>query len=136
MANNRYITLTSSDDQFSFRFKAINMSMPRQRTDSIDYTLSGKIDKQAGPVLKFFNYVLRVPQDDQGNEYGCMANLTELFDLVNPNGTPTDVITLTDHYENEFNCYFLGEMVPEPLTTQLEGSNAWYLVPIKLQVKE
>jgi hypothetical protein len=139
MPTYKYIILADSsviDPADGFKFKAIQLSRPQRRTDTIDYTLGGTIDKQAGPILNFFTYVLRVPEDDQSDaSYGTMSDLRTLFELCNPNATPSDVITLTDHYGTEIDCYFLGEISPEPLTTMLEGPNAWHIVPIQLQEK-
>lgn len=134
MATYKYIILSNSDASLVRRFKAIGMKPSFMRTDSMEYTLDGKPDKSSGPILRQFGYVLRVPQDDPADaNYGNMAELQTLFLLANPGATPSDVITLTDHYGNSFSCYFIGDMSPEPLTTMLEGDNAWHIVQIMLQ---
>lgn len=134
MATFKYIVLQNSNASLVRRFKAIGMKPMQKRTDSIQYTLSGKTDKAAGPLINVFQYVLRVPQDDPDDAaYGNFAELKTLFELTNPNATPSDVITLTDHYGNSHQCFFMGEMAPEPLTTILEGDSAWHIVQIVLQ---
>ena len=133
MATNKYIILSSSNGSVHERFKAIDIKVPEQRTDSMRYAVDGTPDKAAGPILRQFVYVLRVPEDEQGNDYGCMADLKTLWRLTNPNAVPSDVIILTDHYGEKFNCFFTGSMEPTPLTTMLEGPNAWMIVQISLQ---
>jgi hypothetical protein len=97
--------------------------------DSIDYTLGGTIDKANGPIVKTFSYVLRVPEDDPDDpDYGKMSELKTFFEYSNPAIDPTDILVLTDHYGIEHYVYYTGEQSPEPLTTMLEGSNAWHIV--------
>lgn len=130
---NPYITLTDSSGSGGKRFKAIEVKFPKDRMDNIEYTIGGKIDKQAGPVINQFGYTLRVPIDTPEDEnYGSYADLCTLFDLANSNLTPSDVITLTDHSGSGHSVYFMGGMAPTPLTTQLEGWNAYFIVGIQL----
>lgn len=133
MATNKYIILSSSNASVHARFKAIDMKVPEQRTDNMRYALDGTPDKASGPILRQFIYVLRVPEDHQDNDYGDIADLRALWRLTNPNAVPSDVIVLTDHYGNKYNCYFTGSLEPTPLTTMLEGANAWHIVQIALQ---
>lgn len=130
----KFIILSKSDDSMIRQFKAIDMRPPLVRTDSIDYTVGGRVDKASGPIIKQFSYILRVPEDDPTDNYGTMDELRQMFELTNPNATPSDVIVLTTHYGEKYNCFFLGDMSPEPLTTMLEGSNAWHIVSVQLQV--
>lgn len=134
MATFKYIILQNSDASLIRRFKAIGMKPTQTRSDGMNYTLGGKADKASGPIINRFQYVLRVPQDDPADaNYGNFAELKTLFELTNPNATPSDVITLTDHYGNTHQCFFMGELSPEPLTTILEGDSAWHIVQIVLQ---
>ncbi len=137
MATNNYITLTPSSGS-GYRFKAIEVAFPRRRTDSIEYTLGGKVDKQAGPILVSWQYTLRVPIDESedGWQYGNYDDLLYLFNLNLSSGSgATDIIKLTDHYGVDHDTYFAGEMSPKPLTTMLEGVNAWHIVSVTLLEK-
>jgi hypothetical protein len=133
MTVNKYITLANSSDTLSKKFKAIGMKYPENRTDNMDYAADGSPDKAAGPIIRQFIYVLRVPQDVQTNGYGCFDDLQTLWRLNKPNAVPSDIIHLTDHYGNEFDCFFVEGFDPEPLTTMLEGTNAWHIVQVTLQ---
>lgn len=130
---NKYITLASSDASISEKFKAIGMKVNQYRMDSIEWTLSGNIDKAAGPVVNQWQFVLRVPQTSSEAGYGQLSDLQALFALSNSKATPSDKITFTDHYGTSHYCYFTGSLSPEPLTTILEGPSAWHIVQITLQ---
>jgi len=130
MATNRYITLQDSELSVVKRFKSIGLRTPWQRTDNFRVTLGGDIDKVAGTILYAYQYVLRVPAEVDDLNYGTLDDLKSLFVLNNPNGTPNDIITLIDHYGDSHTVLFNEDVTPEPLTTMLEGYNAWFIVPI------
>lgn len=137
MAN--YITLTTSNSSLSKRFKALEMNTPLLRMDTFDFTLGGKTDKQAGPVIRQWKYLFRVPIDTaEGTEYGSYSDFATFFALGNANATPSDVITMTDHWggtQHTFSVYFEGDAIPTPLTTQITGGNAWYTIPVSFLEK-
>jgi hypothetical protein len=133
--SNGYIILTDSEGALygnSFRFKALTVQAPLVRTDGLRTMLDGSPDKSAGAIIRRWMYMLRVPYTATP-PYGTLANLKTLFLLNNPNGTPSDVITLTDHEGGTFTVYMMGELNPENLTTILDGTNSVYLVPLSLQ---
>lgn len=132
MPTNSYIELTNSDTSYSKRFKATQFAPVLERSDDIQRTLSGTIDKSAGAVIRLWQYILRVHAESADSQYGSLADLQYFFLLNNPNGTPSDVITLTDHYGNNHSCVFTGSFSPENQTTVLEGVNAFFLVKVAL----
>jgi hypothetical protein len=136
MTTYNYIVLADSNGELcglSLRFKATQVRNTRTRTDDVKTTLSGSLDKSAGPILKSWRYLLRVPFQTDDSDYGTMDNLITLFELNDPNGTPSDIITLTDHYGNDFNVIFVGTLDPENATTILDGYNSHYIVGIELR---
>lgn len=136
MTTYAYIILTDSDGPLygtSLKFKATQMRTPRKRTDAVKTTLNGSLDKSAGPILKTWRYVLKVPFVATEEGYGDMSDLTALFDLNDPNGTPSDIITLTDHYGNDFDVIFVGDLDPENASTILDGFNSHYIVGIEMR---
>lgn len=132
MTTYKYIILQDSESTNIKRFKATGMSLPLERTDNIRITLGGKFDKAAGTIIYRFRYVLRVPEESLDPAYGTYDELKWFYELNNPGGTPSDQITLTDHYGDVHTVFFEGNMVPDPLTTQLDGPNAWMIVPISM----
>jgi hypothetical protein len=132
MATNRYIILANSNASVSKRFKTIQMSPVLERSDEIQRTINGTLDKSAGVITALHQYIIRCPAESADSQYGTYADLKALFLLNNPNGTPSDVITLTDHDGSTHSCLFLGSISPEMLTTMLDGPNAHFFVKIQL----
>ena len=127
-----YIILSDDAAQVSKRFRVIKMNTPWERTDSFQITLGGNLDKAVGVILETFQYVFKVPAETDDMDYGEFADLRSLYFLNNPNGTPSDLLTLTDHYGTTHYVKFNESTAPEPLTTQLEGPNAWHYFNISL----
>jgi hypothetical protein len=133
MTVTRYIVLSSSNDSIVKRFRAIEYKPVFINSSTLDYTIGGNTDKQSAPVVKGWIYTLRVPIDEPDDvQYGSYGDIRTLFMLANANAVPSDVITLTDHFGDEYSVYFRESMEPVPLTTSLEGASAWMIVPISL----
>ncbi len=139
MPTNNYIQLKASNQTSYMKFMAIEMKLPHQRMDSIEYTVGGGVDKAAGPILRKWQYTLRVPVDTtvyRGvTNFGRFTELQTLYDYNDAHGVPTDVVDFADHWGNTSSVYFSGDLDPSSLTTIIEGSNAWFLVPITLVEK-
>lgn len=131
MAND-YITLSNSNASLTKRFKATALKTPWRRTDQVTIALDGTPDKAAGIILYPRQYVLRVPYVSADSNYGTLADLKTLFELNDPNATPSDVITLTDHFGVSIDVIFVGEADPQPVSTIIDGNSAFYMVPISL----
>lgn len=132
MATNDYVSLTYSDGTGTKRFHAVEYGPGLNRTDTIEYTLGGKTDKQAGPVIKGWQFVFRVPIDtSEGTQYGVYADLENFFLKANANATPSDVIRLTDFWGGTYReVYFAESMLPKPISVILEGDGAAYMIPV------
>lgn len=131
-----YITLTTSGSDSSKRFKALAMKTPKNRTDTIDRTVGGKTDKQAGTIIDRWQYGLRVPLHSaltSGSDYGLYSDLETYYGYNNPNGNPSDKFILTDHFGVHHQVIFIGDMSPQPVATILEGDSAWYIVEVNLE---
>lgn len=129
MAND-YITLSNSNSSLTKKFKATALKTPWRRTDQVTIALDGTPDKAAGTILYPRQYILRVPYVSTDANYGTLANLKTFFELNNPNATPSDVITLTDHFGTSVNVIFVGEADPQPVSTIIDGDSAFYMVPV------
>lgn len=131
---NAYIKLkTSEDTEYYFRVVHVRDSYRpiRRKIGKFQNTVTGKVDYQVGPLNLEWRYILKVyATDPDGGSYGTLANLKTLFDLNDPDGTPTNVLTLTDHYESTHSVYIVGDLIEEPMTPSL--SDGWFKVPIHL----
>lgn len=136
MATYDYIILNNSNSSLTKRFKAVAMKMSKTRTDNIDRAVGGSTDKQAGTIIERWQYGLRVPvytAQSAGSDYGLWSDLETFYGYNNPNGTPSDKITLTDHYGQTHTVIFVGDIAPEPLCTILEGDAAYYIVQVAFE---
>lgn len=129
---NKYIVLANSNASLSRRFSVVQMSPVLERSDDIQRTLSGTLDKSAGAITALYQYVLRIRAEETDVNYGSKSDLETLFLLNNPNAVPSDVIVLTDHWGFPHSCVFIGNLAPENVTTVLEGPNAHFMVKVAL----
>jgi hypothetical protein len=129
-----YIKLNDSrlSTTYEKQFKTVEMAPTLQRMDSVELTIGGKTDKQAGPVIKSWKYTLFMPIGTTGSTtaWGNSADFDTFFAYSNAFGTPTDVIRLTDHFGATHDVYFTGEATMQPLCTVLDGVSAYYLIPV------
>ena len=132
MATYPYIILADSEAGIVKRWRVVKMSTPRTRTDSMKITAGGQVDIASGVIMRYFMYTLKIPASTADSNYGILSDLEYLFDLTNPNGTPSTLLTLVDHYGVTHYVKFKADVAPEPLTTQLEGVNAWHYVQVNL----
>jgi len=134
---NNYIQLkTSAGTTYYFRvlFPKRGYHPIRRKAGKIQPTVTGKIDYQPGPVMLEWQYDLLVAATDpEGGSYGTLSGLKTLFDLNDPNGTPTNVLQLRDHYDTEWvSVYINGTLEEEPYSPKLSGAGVWFRVPIHL----
>lgn len=136
---NNYIALNNSINSPATekRFKAIEMAPTYARMDAINYTISGKINKQAGPIVRLRRYTLFVPIGTTGSttEWGNSVDFESFFVLSNATATPSDTIVFKDHYGLTRAVYFTNDADMQPLCTILDGGSAYYLIPISFMEK-
>lgn len=133
MTQYSYITLSNSNASLVRRFYVILGSMTRimQKKQTLDVTIGGKLDLGQGSKLEFITYSLKVKNSATPPE-GDKADLETFWNLSDPGGTPSDVITLTDHLGSSFTVYLLGEMPESPMAYLLEGDDARYIYQLKV----
>ena len=110
MATNDYFTLTTSDGSFSRRFQVL-LSGYRpilEKSQSIDKTLDGSLDIAVGGLYKRDEYLVRVRQEENRENFGNLEDLRTFFSFNNPNGTPSNVLTMVSHCEQVYNVVMLG----------------------------
>jgi hypothetical protein len=133
MPTNAYITLqdsSGSGGDFAVVMGGYKPTLEKEQT--INRTIGGTIDVSQGAVLERHEYLVRCRDTEDRTGYGTVHELERLWRLNNPNGTPSDKITFIDHYGNSNTAIFIGEFPRSAITTILEGSGAWFFVPISL----
>lgn len=136
MAIEKYFTLTTSDAQITKRFKVLHTGYrpSTMKMETINRTLNGIQDISRGAIYKMFDYIIKVREQEEDTDYGTLADLSYFFELNNPNGTPSDKLTMVDHYGNTTTCVFIRDFSPEPLGVMLEGLDAYFTVKTSFEI--
>lgn len=139
MATVPYIVLRDSTSGSGNWFRVIQggYSVQKRRQQTINLTVDGGYDISQGANYETHKYMIRVREEEpitSGSPYGTLADLETLWLLNNPNGSPSDKITMTDHFGVEHLVMFEGEFDREAVTTLLSGQQAWFFVPITLRL--
>jgi hypothetical protein len=108
-------------------------------SDQIDRTIGGKPDVQITPITRTLNYTIRVRDTldtlDDAN-YGVLGDLQDYYTQNNPQGSPSNLIYLEDFRGVEVTGFLVGKFTPQPITTQIVGSDAIFFVPITFIQKD
>jgi len=141
-----YIVLTSSSGSPSYKFPVIEGGWKpvKEKAQTENETIGG-IDVHMGLVHEVHEYVIKTYESRWAitssgsyrmcdDDYGVLSDLEWFYDLNDPYGTPTNVITLTDHYGDNHYCYFVGQFSSAPSTVIIEGGFARYLTPCRFRI--
>jgi hypothetical protein len=134
-SSRKYIRLLDSTGSGSaFRVVQGGFKPIKEKTGEINKTAGGSFDHAVGDIYETFQYIIWVRDTEVDTGYGDRAELDRIYALNNPNGSPSNVITLEDHFNQQYDCYMAGQNIPEPLTTTISGQYAWFYIPITLYV--
>ena len=136
MATNAYLELKDSSGSGGYFAVPMGGYNPKRiRRQDIKRTVGGTLDISQGKNYFVHQYLIRCRQDEDRVGYGDYDELIRLWSLNDPKGTPSDRITLIDHYGTTHYGYFEGEFLPQAVTTLLEGENAIFFVPVTLHLE-
>ena len=135
---NKWVTLSDSTASITKRFICIfpGYNPRKEKRETINTTIDGELDISRGGIYKTYSYVFRVRIDEPDSDYGDQEDLEYFYDLNNPNGSPSDKLTLTDHYGNTWLVAMVGTYDPQVQTVYLDGAYAFALIPVELRVIE
>lgn len=133
MTHYKYFILTNSNTSLSKRFRVVQTEYrpALEKTQSINKTIEGELDISQGSITEIHSYGVRVREDEPEGDYGDMADLKAFYALNNPNGTPSDLLVLTDHYGIDYYAYMIGNYIPMPMGVEIEGIYAWFIIPVQ-----
>ena len=133
MATNEYITLTTSGSEISKKFYAIlnGYTEIHKKTQSIEENVVGEPLITNGGVYRMFKYILKLSHEMEDTSFGTKDDIITMYNLNNPNATPSDVITLTDHYGISHSVKFTNVLELNPLTVIIEGTESYFYTPIE-----
>jgi len=127
-----YIILAMSDASFIKRFYAEKFQEQWERSRTLEYMTSGRVSIGFGGKRRYYNYGMYVPQSSDDGDYGTLDDLEDFFDLSNPNGIPTNAITLTKHDGSEAEVKIINNFEIQPYSVLLSGNTAYYSVTLEL----
>lgn len=133
---NDYIWLKSSDNSIAAKFRVLARDYDDgtpEKAQSTKRTLGGGLSHSAGGIYYAWHPTIRVRHNETEADYGNIQDLVDLFELNNPNGTPSNVITFIDHHNQTHLVLMPGSLKKAYLGSEIEGSEAWALVSLTLQ---
>lgn len=135
---NDYITLRNSDSSVEKKFKVLAQDYDDgtpEKAGTMKRTLGGGLSQSVGGVYYSWTPTIRVRETETESGYGDLADLTYFFELNNPAGTPSNLITFIDHHNDSHTVILVGSMQKAVLTAAIEGENAYYIVRLRFQEK-
>jgi len=144
MTVQKYIKLANSNSSLIKKFRVLHDGYvpAREKLGVRRVTVTGKIDNQVGPVMRSWQFILKVYETDPTDPtksdsattgYGRIDHLRTFFGYNSPGGTPTNVITFTEHDDTQaHSVYIAGVMRAKMLTYSLTGITGIFHVPVTL----
>lgn len=133
MAVNEYITICTSGSELSKKFYAIlnGYTEINQKAQTVEDNIEGNPLITNGGIRYMINYVLKLSAEMADPEFGVKDDIITMYRLNDPNGTPSDVLTLIDHYGTRRTVKFTGSLEMNPLTTMIDGEDSYFYTPIR-----
>jgi hypothetical protein len=146
MAINPYIILATSTGSPAYKFKVVEggYNVVKDKAQTENETIGG-IDVAMGVIHEIHEYIVKTRQSrwiittsgsyrQENDDYGTLDDLEAFYLLNNPKSTPTNIITLTDHYGAVKQAYFVGQFPKKPVSSIIEGGNAIFFMQIRFRV--
>ncbi len=103
-----------------------------EKAETLDRTIGGGLDHSMGAIYTSWSPIIRVRHTESDTGYGTLADLYYFYALNNPNGTPSNNVEFVDHHQVEHIVHLTGTFQKSLLGVNVEGSEGWYLVRVKL----
>ncbi len=128
----KYFILTNSDASLSKRFRVLHSGYDPviEKSQTVKKTLTGGWDIASGGLRRRHDYLIRASEEDpeEDDGYGSLADLETFFSYNEPNGTPSNRVTLTDHFGRYWIAVMDGSFPPKIMGAAVEGPNSYYVV--------
>lgn len=133
----KYFTLANSNNSLSKRFRVVADGFVDnlEKKQDVKTTIDGNLDVSVGSIFRVWQFVVRVRYEEEvddysGSDWGTYEDLKRFFRYNNPGGTPSNILTLVDHYGDTYNVIFSENFQGKPFATTLIGTEAWYFVNV------
>lgn len=114
-----------------------------EKSLTVEKTITGHLDVTMGSVFYLASYTIKVYEEldatQLADNMGTYQDLLDYFLLNDPtptSGSPSNLITLVDHYGVSHNGYLVGTHAPDPLTVTIEGLCAIFHIQIQFMQKD
>jgi hypothetical protein len=136
MTTNSYITLTDSAASRSKRFGVISDGFipVKDKTTTLNRAVNGGIDIAVGGIYEEHKMQILVSASVADSNYGTLGDLEYFYTLNNPNGSPSNLITMIDHFGTSHTVYFIGQFQRQTLSAVIEGNSSYFIVAVDFQV--
>jgi len=139
MTHYKYIVLTDSAATKTKRFRVMweGFKPTLDKAQSVNRAVNGGLDVSMGGIYEGYEMVIRVRHTEADSNYGTLADLEYFYRLNDPtptSGSPSNLITMTDHFGTTKYVYMLGQFPRLLMGCEIEGTEAWYMVPVQIQV--
>ena len=133
MAN--HIILENSNASLIKKFRVIFQGYKRVKSKPKDFqkTIGGKIDYAVGTIFQRWEFMIKVRESEIESDYGDKDDLETFFDYNSPRGTPSNIISMTDHYGVDHDVLMLGSFDEKTLGVNITGTTAWFHVACVFQ---
>ena len=135
MAEYAYVWLKSSDNSISKKFRVIAQGYDDgtlEKAENLERTIGGGVNQSQGAVYTIWNPIIRVRETETEVDYGNLSDIKTLYELNNPNGTPSNKITFIDHHGVQHLVLTSGAFKKALMGVKIEGNQAWFTLGLRL----
>jgi len=135
VAERAYLELETSDASVKKRFRVVAQNYDDGmlvKAEKLDRTIGGGIDHSVGANYQEWNPIIKVRHTEEDTSYGTVDDLRYFYTLNNPNGTPSNNITLYDHHNMNYTVHLVGPFKKQLLGAMTEGIYAWSIISLKM----
>jgi hypothetical protein len=136
MTTVNYVILRWNATDYRFKVVQGGYKPVLSKAVNIARTADGHKDVTMGGVYRAFQYVFAVRDPlDQGSNFATRQDLELLYVQNNLAGDPGAVMALVDHFQTTHaRVVLVGDHIPEPASTILEGYSALHFIPVQIEV--
>lgn len=128
----KYFVLTNSNSTLSKKFRVLHSGYNPvlEKAQGAKRTLEGGWDISSGGIRERHEYLVRASfvELEAAAGYGSLEDLKVFYRYNNPNGTPSNRITLTDHFGDSWIVVMDGTFAPQIMGIMTDGPYSYYLV--------
>jgi len=129
-----YIILEDSTATIQKKFKVLQKGYGdgiSTRQARVLYTAEGKPDLSIrSGVPEQWMFIVRVKGNEVGTSYGDLDDLVYLYELNDPDGSPSNVIRFVDHWSEEHYVHFVGNLQKRLVASSNNMDNNLYFVKV------